>query len=275
MDGALFFYNNQALEKEIIPKKPIGVLFLTSLRDIALEEYNGQFLKIGTEKFYIKGVIEKTIEEEVGILEGLIEVKGVIVDDLLSDLKGKFPLLPQSDDNWIFPNKLLSNDCIWNIPSTFRKLPKHDLEGRKRAKYQFEDLVFMKAQEVDAQVIVSDSYMARIDYLYDRSGMKGRLLNIHPGPTLLDKPFCFRGNNPIKDAIVFAKKKGGPVYTGATLHFVNPKIDDGNYIAYICNTPVCGEDDELKLMCQNYQKAKLPIFISGLKHYILKIFPYL
>ena len=277
MDGALFFYNKEALTIEVIPQKPVRVLFLTSLRDIALEEYNGQSLKIEGEDYYIKGVIEKTLEEtqKGGILEGLVKVVGVIVDDTESDLNGKFPLLPQNGSKWIFPSGLLLNDYVWNIPSLFRKLKKRDVIGRKKAKYRFENLVLAKAQEIGADIIISDSYMARIEHLYSFLGMIGKVLNIHPGPTLLDKKYCFRGNDPVGDAIKFAKAKGGPVYTGATLHFVSPKIDDGNYIAYICNTPVCGEDNELKLMCQNYQKAKLPIFISGLKHYVLKIFPYL
>lgn len=274
MEGALFFYNKEALVIEVLPKKPVKIVFLTSLRDIALEEYNGQFLKIGAEKHYVKGVIEKTLEETQigGSLEGLIEVKGVIVDDNESDLKGKFPLLPE-DNNWIFPTQLLSTACIWNIPSLFRKLSKQDVDGRVKAKYLFESLVFKKMQEIGADILIIDSYMARIEYLY--SFIPNRIINIHPGPTLLNKPFCFRGKDPIGDAIKFAKINGGPVYTGATLHLVNENFDDGNYIAYICNTPVHEEDDEIKLMYQNYQKAKLPIFIAGLKHYTLKIFPYL
>lgn len=277
MEGALFFYNKKAFVVEVIPKKPIGILFLSSLRDIALEEHNGQILKIDGEDHYIKGVIEHTLEEtkKGGLLEGLIEVKGVIVDDMETDLKGKFPLLPQNDISWIFPDTILPRDCIWNIPSSFRKLKMSDTEGRKKSKCDFESLVFAKAQEIGADVIISDSYMARIDHLHSFRSMLGKVLNIHPGPTLLDSQFCFRGSDPIRDAILFAKKNGGPIYTGATLHFVSPEIDGGNCIAYICNTPVCEEDNELKLMHQNYLQAKLPIFVLGLQHYALNIFPYL
>jgi folate-dependent phosphoribosylglycinamide formyltransferase PurN len=275
MESALFFYDKEALVVEVLPKKPVRILFLTSLRDIALEEYNGQSLKIGGQDTYIKGVIEKTLEEtrKVGSLKGLVEVSGVIVDDVESDLKGKFPLLPVDNDRWIFPTQLLSKDSIWNIPSYFRKLPKEDVKGRIKLKYQFESLVFEKMQEIGADVLITDSYMARIEYLYNL--LPSRVINIHPGPTLLSRPFCFRGKDPIGDAIKFAKINGGPVYTGATLHLVNERIDDGKFIAYVCNTPVNEEDDELKLMNENYQKAKLPIFVAGLKHYILKIYPYL
>jgi len=277
MEGALFFYNKKAFVAELIPAKPIGILFITSLRDIALKEYNGQFLNIDGEDHYIKGVIENTLEEVKtgGILEGLIEVKGVIVDDMETDLKGKFPLLPTNNSSWIFPTALLSEDRIWNIPSSFRKLKISDTEGRRKAKHDFERRVLAKAQEIGADVIISDSYMARIDHLHSFRSMLGKVLNIHPGPTLLDSQFCFRGSDPIRDAILFAKKNGGPIYTGATLHFVSPEIDGGNCIAYICNTPVCEEDNELKLMHQNYLQAKLPIFVLGLQHYALNIFPYL
>jgi len=281
MEGALFFYNKKALVvKEKFPQKPVRILFLTSLRDIAIEEYNGQFLKIDGNKHYIKGVIENTLEEtqKGGSLYGLIEVKGVIVDDTESDLKGKFPLLPKNN-KWIFPTKLLSKDFIWNIPSLFRQLPKEDVAGRKNAKHNFESLVFKKVQEIGVDVIISDSYMAIIEHLISEEfGMYGKVLNIHPGPTLINKPFCFRGNDPVKSALMFSEKNGGPVYTGATLHFVNKNIDDGKYIAYICNTPVHtvqSENKELKLMIENYKQAKLPIFIAGLRHYVLNIFPYL
>lgn len=275
MEGALFFYDKDTLIKEEIPEKPIGILFLTSLRDIALEEYNGQTLNIKGKDYYISGIIEKTLEEtqKGGHLHGLVEVKGVIVDDTILDLKGKFPLLPLNNDKWIFPLDLLPKDYIWNIPSLFRYLPKNDLIGRKKAKYHFENLIFKKAQEIGADIIISDSYMAIIEFLISDFGMYGKVLNIHPGPTLINKPFCFRGNDPIKDAIFFAKSNNSPVYTGATLHFVNNKIDDGKCVAYICNTPVHDEDDEIILMIENYQKAKLPIFVAGLRHYILKIFP--
>jgi very-short-patch-repair endonuclease len=104
LQGALFFYNKKALNVEVLPKKPLGVLFLTSLRDIALEEFNGQSLKIEGEEHYLEGIIERTLKETQsgGSLEGLVEVRGVIVDDTESDLKGRFQLLP-IDNNWIFP----------------------------------------------------------------------------------------------------------------------------------------------------------------------------
>ncbi|MCX6754356.1 MAG: formyltransferase family protein [Candidatus Nomurabacteria bacterium] len=273
-EGALLFYDENFI-KEKTPERPLKIVFMTSLRDIALEERNGQFLNINGIDRYVKGVIESTLEETAigGILEGLIEVKGVIYDDTLEDLKGEFPLFPSDNDSWIFPTKLLPEDSIWNIPSLFRKLSKDDVKGRKEAKYNFELSVFQKIKEVEADVLILDSYMAKIEYLF--KFMPDRVINIHPGPTLINKPFCFRGKAPYFDAILFARENGGPVYTGATLHFVNEKFDDGRFIAYICNTPVDQEEDWIILMYKNYISAKIPIFIAGLRHYVLKIIPYL
>jgi len=273
-EGALFFYNKDCIKEKSLTR-PLRIMFMTSLRDIALEEHNGQLLNIKGVDCYVKGVIESTLEsiQKGGTLEGLIEVAGVIIDDTLEDLKGKFPLLPTDDNSWIFPTELLSKDNIWNIPSLFRKLPKGDQIGRKKAKYDFELSVFQKINDVGADILILDSYMARIEYLFNL--MPSRVINIHPGPTLMGHPFCFRGNTPYSDAILFAKNNGGPVYTGATLHFVNTNFDDGGFIAYICNTPVYEEEEWITLMYENYISAKTPIFIMGLKHYVSKIFPYL
>jgi len=282
MQGALFFYNQNVSVKEQELKKPLGILFLTSLRDIALEEYNGRYINIDTKKYYMEGIIESTVKEthKGGRLEGIVEVKGVIVDDLPSDLKNRFPVLPTKGQDWIHPLGLKNSKGelmiykTWNIPSLFRKLPKGEKDDRDKAKFNFEYQVLQKAKEVGADIIVSDSYMAIIKYLITDLGMNNKVLNIHPGPTLLNKPFCFRGSDPIKAAVKFAEKSTGLVYTGATLHFVDSLIDNGNYIAYICNTPVI-EKNELALMYKNYKNAKLPIFIEGIKHYALKIYPFL
>lgn len=42
-------------------------------------------------------------------------------------------------------------------------------------------------------VIVSDHYMARLDYLWGEFGLYGRVLNIHPAVTIAGHPNCFRG----------------------------------------------------------------------------------
>ncbi len=282
MQGALFFYNRNVSVKEQKLEKPLGILFLTSLRDIALEEYNGRYININTKRHYMKGIIESTVKEthKNGRLEGIVEVKGVIVDDLPSDLKNQFPILPTKGQDWIHPLSLKNSkgeliiDKTWNIPSLFRKLPKGEKKLRNKEKFNFEYQVLQKAKKIGADIIVSDSYMAIIKYLITDLGMNNKVLNIHPGPTLLNKPFCFRGSDPIKEAVKFAEKSSGLVYTGATLHFVDSLVDNGDYIAYICNTPVIARD-ELALMYKNYKNAKLPIFIEGIKHYALKIYPFL
>lgn len=275
-EGALFFYSKKALSKRKTPRRTIRVLFLTSLRDIALEEHNGQFVSLKNEEaHYVKGVIEKTLEEikKGGVLKGLIKVVGIVVDDTRSDLMDKFTLLPKEGKDWIYPKNLLSPNCVWNIPSLFRKFPKDDIPGRKEAKYRFEKLVFEKAQETGADVIILDAYMAKVEYLQDM--MKGRVLNIHPAPTIYGVKYCFRGKDEVMDAIRFAASDGGEGKTGATLHLVNSELDGGKPIAYVCDTFVSENDTELELLCRNYTIAKLPLFITGLRHYALKIFPYL
>jgi len=274
-EGALFFFNKRALTREKFPEKPIRVLFITSIRDIVIEEFNGQFVNLNGENHYVKGCIEKTLEEtqKGGSLEGLIDIAGIIVDDTEMELNGKFPLLPKNNKDWIYPKNLLPVNCVWNIPSLFRKLPKDDIKGRERAKYDFELSIFEKALSVEADVIILDGYMARLEHL--QSMMKGKVINIHPAPTIIDMPYCFRGKDEVNDAIRFAEKNGGTGKTGATLHFVNSELDDGKPIAYICDTFVSQNDTEIELLCRNYTQAKLPIFIAGLRHFVLKIFPYL
>ncbi|MFN4181205.1 MAG: formyltransferase family protein [Candidatus Paceibacteria bacterium] len=292
MQGALFFYHKDALAKEVRPNRPIGILFLTSLRDIVAEEFNGQYIKVDDTPIYMQGVVEKTMEETRpgGVLHQLVEVKGVIYDDTENDFQriqakrgprnfGMSPrvsLLEKDRQNILpFAETILPQNKIWNIPSTFRTMSKDDLMGRKKAKFEFEQQVLAKAHEAEADVIISDSYMAIIGPLVKELGMYGRVLNIHPGPALRKYPFCFRGKDPIGDAIKFAKQHDAPVYTGATLHMVNNGIDDGDPIAYICNTPIYDEDDEIVLMVRNYREAKLPLFVAGLRHYILQIYPHL
>ena len=283
MQDALFFDHYGALAEKVRHSRPVRVLFLTSLRDIALEEFNGQKIKLDGNFHYMEGVIERTVNntKKRKLLDSLVEVVGVVVDDTESDLKGKFPLLPTQGQPWIFPTDLKNTDGsflrekVWNIQSLFRKLPKESVEERKEAKLLFETTVLEKAREVGADVIISDGYMARIDYLQEGLGMYGKILNIHPGPAIEGMPYCFRGKDEVMDAIRFAQANGGHAKTGATLHFVNSQIDEGNAVAHVCTTEVSGNDTENALMYRNYIQAKLPLFVEGMQHYVTKIFPYI
>ena len=108
----------------------------------------------------------------------------------------------------------------------------------------------------------------------DGYGKFGKVLNIHPAITKSDDPYCFRGPTPTRDAIERAKKDGC-ARTGATLHIINEVIDDGPLIAYVSGTPVYAQDEPQRLRYRNYQLAKLPLFVSGIRHYIQRIYPYL
>lgn len=256
----------------------------------------------------MKGVVERTIQETkpFGLLYGLIEVVGVVFDDTPDDLaKARAqagPILYEYEHKFnnrmetlsvtsidrltsyartikievpvLCPTETLNPELLFSIPSTFRKLRMDNVSERQSRKFTFEEAVLRKASELGAEVIISDGYMARIDYLHADLGMYGRTLNIHPAPAILGMEYCFRGKDEVMDAIRFAQTNGGSAKTGATLHFVNGEIDDGNAIAYICETPVFAHDREIELMARNYKMAKLPLFVEGLQHYILKIFPY-
>ena len=129
-------------------------------------------------------------------------------------------------------------------------------------------------QEVGASVVVSDHYMAKLEHFANGFGMFGRVLNIHPAITVKSHPYCFRGKTPTADAIARAHSESG-VVTGATLHLINPTIDDGPPLAFTAGTPVFADDEPQWLRYRNYQAAKLPLFIAGMRHYVTLIFPHL
>jgi len=302
MENAKFF-QPLGVFPEVRPLRPIKILFLTSLRNAVYGEFNGQVVQVLNRQYYMQGVIERTIEEtkHFGLLHGLIEVTGVVFDDTEDDLVkasaqvgpalqpiGGMEIFSASQERLaaynraakieapsVCPKNLLHPEQIFSIPSTFRKLRIDDIPGREKAKFSFEETVLKKAQVLGAQIIISDGYMARIDYLHAEMGMHGKTLNIHPAPSIVGMPYCFRGKDEVMDAIRYAQANGGFAKTGATLHFVNGEIDDGNAVAYVCETPVFSHDTEIELMVRNYKQAKLPLFIAGLRHYILNIYPYL
>ncbi len=302
MENAKFFQPLGAFP-EVRPLKPIKIIFLTSLRNAVYGEFNGQIVSVHDRQHYMQGVIERTIQETqpLGMLRGLVEVVGVVFDDTEDDLLkasaqagpvlqpiGRTEILSIPQERLTAYNRaarietptfcrkdFLDMERIFSIPSNFRKLKRADIQGREKEKFVFEESVLTKAQELGAEIIISDGYMARIDYLHSEMGMHGRTLNIHPAPAIAGMPYCFRGKDEVMDAIRFAQANGGFAKTGATLHFVNGEIDDGNAVAYVCETPVNHFDSELELMVRNYEMAKLPLFIQGLKHYITKIYPHL
>lgn len=254
-------------------RRPLQILFLTSVRDTGECDRNGMMVETGHGQRYMEGIIESTVRETFPgrALHGLYEVAGIITDDLPKDLRD-YPPLPNEHGRWLWPLQLsLPNgcpliECTVNIPSEFRRLPLKAQEERRAAKLAFEQAVFALFRKWEADVIVSDHYMARIEHLITTFGLYGRVLNIHPAVTVAGHTFCFRGPTPTADAIAQAQR-GINTQTGATLHLLNLVIDDGPPIAYAVGTPVYATDEPQWLRWRNYQSAKLPLFIAGMRHY--------
>ncbi len=254
----------------------LRLVVLTSLRDVARCDKNGQMVETKEGPRYMMGALEALIRATSpgGNLHGLIEVVGVITDDFPKDLDG-YPAVPTTGKPWIHPLDLRGPDgrliaeLTVNIPSSFRSLPKSDEKGRMVAKERFERQVVEFMQGREADVLLSDHYMARIDWLW--RWMPGMVLNIHPAVTLPGHQFSFCGKTPTQDAIDRANREDG-VRTGATLHFVDAEIDHGNPILWSQATPVYATDQPQELRHRNYQTAKLPVLIDGLSHYARSLY---
>ncbi|MDP3970131.1 MAG: formyltransferase family protein [bacterium] len=265
------------------PDRPLRIVFLTSVRDTGACDCNGLNVYMPDGIRYMEGAIQRTVlaARPGGMLHGLIEVVLVITDDHPKDKLRAYPCAPQAGRPWLHPHDLrLANgqrvtERTINQPSSFRKLPKTDRVGRKRAKLEFERSVLTLFQEVHGDVLVSDHYMAQIDHLITAEfGLMGRVINIHPAITVRESPHCLRGPTPTTDALVRARD-GVHTVTGATLHFVNEVIDDGGAIAMTEGTPVYASDKPQWLRSRNYRLAKLPLFVSGLRHYVIRLYPHL
>jgi folate-dependent phosphoribosylglycinamide formyltransferase PurN len=264
-------------------------MILTSLRDVATQDRNGQTVVSEGREQYMEGLVERVVRETrtSGNLHGILELAGVIIDDMESNLAmpdgTRFPLHPRQGAPWIHPldlrdeqGRLIAGpDMTHHIASDFRALPKDDLRGRREGKERFERAVRKRMENAGADLLVSDHYMACIDWIIGEEGAKyGRVLNIHPAITKAGHPYAFRGKSPTADAIA-AAQEDPHTRTGATLHIVNDVIDDGPAIAISEGTPVFADDAPQDLRLRNYQRAKLPLFIAGMRHYIERIYPHL
>jgi folate-dependent phosphoribosylglycinamide formyltransferase PurN len=221
---------------------------------------------------YMRGVIEETVHEcaHGGQLHELFEVCAVITDDTHKDLvRSDYPMMPSTGKPWIHrldladQQGILIRDVTWNIASSFRSLAHDDATGRAAMKFAFEREIQQIAKYTQADVIISDHYMARIDHLH--AMFPGRVLNIHPAVTKRDHPYCFRGPHPTADALEMART-GTPTMTGATLHYVNETIDDGPIIHWEASTPVNPAYTPEELRWYNYQ-AKRRVFTEGMLLY--------
>ncbi|OGG79914.1 hypothetical protein A3A39_03840 [Candidatus Kaiserbacteria bacterium RIFCSPLOWO2_01_FULL_54_13] len=261
---------------------PIRLAFLTSIRDVGGDDRVGQMVATKQGKRYMEGVVEHTLCETHpgGALHGLIKVIAIITDDRPKDLAAcGYGVRPERGKHWIFPLDTPCDDLgmpakwiVENIPSDFRSVSKSD-PLRPEAKREFERKVLEFMRQNKIEILVSDHYMARIEFLINEEfGFYGRVLNIHPAVTNPDCPFCFRGPTPTADALARARS-GKVTRTGATLHLVNENFDDGPIIELAAPTPVHMLDTPEELRYRNYQMAKLPVFIRGIRKYITETLP--
>lgn len=282
--GIVRFGEPRLLDQPTTLTRPINIVFLTSVRDTGTEDRNGTWVETGRGLRYMEGAIERIVKEIYpgGRLAGLVQVRGVITDDMPRDMEdSSYSFLPEYGRDWIHPPGLslpdgrLVADITYNIPSSFRDVRRREEAERKQLlKYEFEEGVFQRMRVLGGDILISDHYMARLDYLWGEFGLYGRLLNIHPAVTVKGYKYRFLGKTPTVDAITSAKVD--PLTrTGATLHFINKKIDDGPPIGSIATTPVFADDEPQWLRYRNYQGAKLLLFVASLAHYAGNICPYL
>lgn len=263
-------------------KRPVRVLILTSIRDVGACDLNGCTIQTRNGPRYMMGVVEHMVREcrPSGMLGGLCELAGVVTDDTDKDLaRCEYPTVSTSERQWIHPLDLQDHrkrkitGITERVPSSFRTLPKDDIKGRCVAKEAFEMSVHQVMKDADADVLLLDHYMAKIEFLIsEKRGLYGRVINIHPAVTVSGHPFCFRGKTPTADAIAHACRNV-ETKTGATLHIVNDKFDDGPIIHWDAPTPVYADDTAPELRQRNYDMAKLPVFVAGMSKYLNEMYP--
>ncbi len=292
--GITLFYSESTPTFKV-PSRPLRIAFLTSIRDVGADEKVG--LRNGEIKYarYLKGTIEHILRSTTsGRLNGFCEVVGIISDDLPIDLQqSPFGELP-SAGQWIFPKNLRASehqnarDLCYNLPSDFRKLPMQDSLARQERKLDFETRVANLLLELNADVLVTDHYMAKLDYLVDpKSPLSTIVMNTHPGIIREDYAFACRGKDPYNDIIKlvqgldnetssasFNLSKSPKLYTGATFHFSDRGIDSGPILCEVACTPVFPDDSEDQLCRRNYHLSKNIACELGLLHFSSNIYEY-
>ena len=256
---------------------------LCSIRDLGLEDKNG--LVVNTRcsgRRYMEGVAQRLVKEcrPGGLLGGLCEVVCVITDDRPCDLEGSFyATLPTKGKAWIHDLDLTDHhgkslvERTKNIASSFRCLPRDAVAERRKEKKALESTFLAIMRQFDADVLLSDHYMCMVEHLQTDLGLAGRLLNVHPGITEAGHPFCLRGATPTADALKMAAT-GTETWTGATLHHIDGgEVDGGPIIYAAAPTRVYPDHTPEALRYENYQKAKLPVCVEGLRRYALETHP--
>ncbi len=260
------------------------------------EEHVGQHAIAANSGTYVKGTIETELEESVhGVLRNFIEVVAIITDDLPKDLKGSgYVSSPDSSGHWIFPrnarttNGELATSITTNIPSSFRDLPLHDSLGRRVKKFDFESKVYQVVHQSSADIILSDHFLARFEFLIDPNyyPMLGRVLNTHPGITRNGHPYTTRGQDTYSHMRNHARglrqHPDGSFYevtpharAGASFHIVTSDIDQGPVLCDGELTSISPDDSDEMIAHKMYATSKYHVFIEGIRHYATNIHPLL
>lgn len=292
--GAILYAPQGRELRNTPPTRPLKIAILTSIRDVGLEEHVGKISQPGNPASYVKGTIETALEAvNDDRLGHYAEVVAIITDDLKSDLKrGDYVADPNQHGAWIFPKDLrnrngeLATSLTVNVPSTFRALPLKDVEGRHARKVEFESNVFRILRETGADILLSDHFLARIDYLIrpDYFNMLGRVLNTHPGIIRPDHPYTCLGKLPYDQMRLHAQglrlmpdKSVAQVppcdLAGATFHFITAGIDRGPVLCDAELTRILPTDSDVTVARKLYETSKYHAFIEGVRHYASNIFP--
>lgn len=261
------------------PKRPVRALVLTSIRDVGACDLNGCTIPTKSGPRYMKGLVEYAIRDccPGGGLDGFLDVVGIVTDDLPTNLEDSaYPLTPTPGKQWIHGLDLVDRrgekvcGLTVHIPSTFRRVPAKAVAMKCEAKREFEGKVFAHMRAIGADIVISDHYMGKVEFLIGELGLYGKVVNIHPAVTDKRHECCFRGKTPTADAIARAQS-GKQTVTGATLHLINADIDDGPIIECAWPTPVRADDSPAELRCRNYEMAKFPVFTRGMQKYVTEM----
>ena len=288
------------------PERPLRVLFLTSIRDVGRDERVGKLRRVkgqtgGRAVTRTVGTIETVLRESLpgGELDGYVEVAGIVSDDMPRDFtfrgtshRSNYVADPGEKGHWIFDRELAlpdgsrAVDVCKNIPSDFRACPVDDFKERAKRKFYFESSVHDFFKDTNADVILSDHYMAKIEYLFDKQyfNLGGRVLNTHPGITHRENPFRTLGNNPyvaMRDHARGRAKVDGEYVEiephkigGASFHFLTSSIDGGAVLCDAETTPVSPGEGDTSLAARLYKRSKRDVVLAGLKYYASSVFPY-
>lgn len=294
LSGATLYGPRDKILTDVPPGRPLKIAFLTSIRDVGLEEHVGTYSEHGNPDSYVKGTIETALEAvKDDRLGDFAEIVAIITDDVSADLKRcDYVADPRHNGEWIFPREMrnkngeLATSITVNVPSTFRSLPLKDVEGRKAQKFEFESKIFKILREAGADILLSDHFLARIDYLIrpDHFRMLGRVLNTHPGIIRPDHPYTCLGKLPYDQMRLHAQglrlmgdKSLAHVppcdIAGATFHLITAGIDRGPVLCDAELTRISPTDSDVTVARKLYQTSKYHAFIEGVRHYASNIFP--